>query len=97
MFSDVEPQTAIKTIERCRQTIDSAHFEHKDFDIRITVSCALARANNDDSPSSILVRVESALREAKRYGHNRTFMHDGKYPTPVVPPEITIEPLHFPV
>ena len=38
MFSDMEPHAAINTIERCRQTIDSAHFEHKDFDIRITVS-----------------------------------------------------------
>jgi len=97
MFSDVDPETAINTIERCRQTIDSAHFEHKDFDIRITISCALTRAMNDDSPSSVLVRVESALREAKRYGHNRTFMHEGKYPTPVVPPNMTIEPLHIEV
>ncbi len=40
MFSDVEMAVATKTIERCRQTIDTAHFEHKDFDIRITVSCA---------------------------------------------------------
>ena len=74
-----------------------AHFEHKDFDIRITVSCALTRANNEDSPSSMLLRVEAALREAKRYGHNRTFVHEGKYPTPAVPPELTIEPLHIAV
>ena len=39
MFSDVEMAVATKTVERCRQTIDTAHFEHKDFDIRITVSC----------------------------------------------------------
>jgi diguanylate cyclase (GGDEF)-like protein len=97
MFSDMDPQAAVNTVERCRQTIDNAHFEHKDFDIRITVSCALTRASNDDSPSSMLVRAESALREAKRYGHNRTFMHEGKYPTPVVPPELVIEPLHIPV
>ena len=97
MFSDMVPQAAINTIERCRQTVDSAHFEHKDFDIRITVSCALTRANNEDSPSSMLLRVEAALREAKRYGHNRTFVHEGKYPTPVVPPELTIEPLHIAV
>ena len=40
MFSDVEMAAATNTVERCRQTIDNAHFEHKDFDIRITVSCA---------------------------------------------------------
>ncbi len=56
----------------------------------------LTRANHEDSPSSVLLRAEAALREAKRYGHNRTFLHEGKYPTPVVPPEIPIEPLHIP-
>jgi diguanylate cyclase (GGDEF)-like protein len=95
MFSDVEVAVATRTIERCRRTIDNAHFEHKDFDIRITVSCALTRAHNEDSPSSVLLRAEAALREAKRYGHNRTFLHEGKYPTPVVPPDIQVEPLHI--
>ena len=40
MFSDVDMAAATDTVERCRQSVDSAHFEHKDFDIRITVSCA---------------------------------------------------------
>jgi diguanylate cyclase (GGDEF)-like protein len=97
MFTDVALADASNTIERCRQTIDAAHFEHKDFDIRITVSCALTRANNDDTPSTVLLRVEAALQEAKRYGHNRTFVYEGKYPTPVVPPDIEIEPLHIAV
>ena len=97
MFSDVDMTVATNTIERCRQTVESAHFEHKDFDIRITVSCSLTRATNEDSPSSVLLRAESALREAKRYGHNRTFVHEGKYPTPVVPPDIQVESLHFPI
>jgi diguanylate cyclase (GGDEF)-like protein len=97
MFSDIEIAVAANTIERCRQTIDRAHFEHNDFDIRITVSCAVTRATNEDSPSSVLVRAEAALREAKRYGHNRTFLHDGKFPTPVVPPEVKVETLHIAV
>ena len=97
MFSEVEMAVATNTIERCRQTIDNAHFNRNEIDIRITVSCALTRANNNDSPSSVMLRVESALREAKRYGQNRTFVHEGKYPTPVVPPDIPIEPLHLPI
>ena len=95
MFSDVEIPTATDMVEGCRQVIDNAHFEHQDFDIRITVSCALTCADDDDSPSSVLLRAESALREAKRYGQNRTFVHEGKYPTPVVPPNIQIESLHI--
>jgi diguanylate cyclase (GGDEF)-like protein len=94
MFSDVEMAVATNIIERWRQTIESAHFEYKDFDIRVTVSCALTRATSEDSPSSMLLRTESALHEAKRYGHNRTFVHESKYPTPVVPPDLQLEPLH---
>ncbi len=40
MFSDVDMAVATETIERCRQTVASAHFEYKEFDIGITVSCA---------------------------------------------------------
>jgi diguanylate cyclase (GGDEF)-like protein len=95
MFSDVDTASATSTVEHCRQTIDAAHFKHKDFDIRITVSCAVTRANNDDSPSSVLLRVESALREAKRFGDNRTFVQEGKYPAPVMPPKLSIETQHI--
>ena len=34
--------------------------------------------------------AETTLREAKRYGRNRTFAHDGKSPTPVLPPNFTL-------
>jgi diguanylate cyclase (GGDEF)-like protein len=97
MFSDVETASATGTVERCRQTIAKASFEHQDSRIGVTVSCALARSGNDDSPSSLLLRAEAVLREAKRYGRNRTFLSEGKYPKPVTPSEITIEPLRISV
>ena len=97
MFADVDLTATANTIERCRQTIENAHFERADFDVSITVSCGLTRGKDEDSPSAMLLRAKSALHEAKRYGHNRTFVHEGKYPTPVVPPNIEIEPLHIPI
>jgi hypothetical protein len=39
----------------------------------------------------LMTRTEATLREAKRYGRNRTFLHEGKYPTPVVPPNFALE------
>ena len=84
MFSDVDSSAATEMVERFRQTVDKAHFEHEDFDIRVTVSCAVTRAREEDSPSSVLLRAESVLGEAKAYGRNRTFRHDGKFPGPVV-------------
>jgi hypothetical protein len=34
------------------------------------------------------------LHEAKRYGRNRTFVFEGKYPTPVVPPSFSLDETH---
>ena len=34
------------------------------------------------------LQLGETLAEAKRYGGNRTFMHDGMSPTPVVPLEL---------
>jgi len=95
MYSDVDKAVATETIERCRQMIDKAQFKHKESDFHITVSGALACGRNDDSPSSLLLRLDAALREAKRYGRNRTFVYEGKYPTPVAPPEFQVEPLQI--
>jgi hypothetical protein len=36
--------------------------------------------------------LQEAIDEAKRYGGNRTFMHDGKSPSPVVPAELPVTP-----
>ena len=36
--------------------------------------------------------LQEALGEAKRYGGNRTFTHDGSSPTPVVPTELSVAP-----
>jgi diguanylate cyclase (GGDEF)-like protein len=97
MFSDVDTASATGTVERYRQTIAKASFEHQDTHIGVTVSCALARSGADDSPSSLLLRTEAVLREAKRYGRNRTFLCEGKYPKPVAPSEMAIEPIKISV
>ena len=34
--------------------------------------------------------IGTTLAEAKRYGRNRTFVHEGEYPTPVVPPNLSL-------
>jgi hypothetical protein len=44
----------------------------------------------DDTANSLFARVELALHEAKRYGRNRTFIYEGQYPTPVVPPNFSL-------
>ena len=52
----------------------------------------MAEAVFGDTIASVLDRLETTLQEAKRYGRNRTFFHDGKFATPVVPPILSLEP-----
>ncbi|MEX0643173.1 MAG: hypothetical protein WD468_10760, partial [Pirellulales bacterium] len=47
-------------------------------------------ATASQSADNLIEFLEETLEEAKRYGGNRTFMHDGTSPTPVVPPELNI-------
>ncbi len=91
VFPDVESHAAISSIERIRQTLELARFRHLQGDIRITISGAVAEATAEDTSNSLLTRLDVTLQEAKRYGRNRTFAYEGRYPTPVVPPNFTLE------
>ncbi len=91
MFPDSNLRATTNAVERLRQIIELACFGYKNSEIRITVSCGVAEAVNEDTPDSVMARAEATLMEAKRYGRNRTFIHEGKYPTPVVPPKFPIE------
>lgn len=91
VFPDVDIRLATNAVERIRQIIDLARFRCRDDQQRLTVSCAVTAAIVDDTTPTLLARAEAALGEAKRYGRNRTFLHEGKYPTPVAPPSFSLE------
>jgi diguanylate cyclase (GGDEF)-like protein len=78
-------------VERIRQTVEAASFYHLEMEIRITLSGAVVEADAESTPQTLLARAEATLQEAKRYGRNRTFAHEGTYPTPVVPPGLSVE------
>ncbi len=90
LFPDTNLRNTTNAVERLRQIVELACFEYKNEDIRITVSCGVAEAGGGDTPETILTRAEATLIEAKRYGRNRTFIHEGKFPTPVIPPKFPI-------
>jgi diguanylate cyclase (GGDEF)-like protein len=76
--------------ERLRQGIEKIRFEAKNEELRITTSCAVTEAAREESLPALLGRAETALSESKRYGRNRTFAYEGRFPAPVVPPELEI-------
>jgi len=91
LFPDVDLRFTTNVVERIRQTIETAHFEYGKEDIRVTVSCAVVQATPGDTSDALYARAGATLHQAKRYGRNRTFLHEGKHPTPVIPPNFTVE------
>ena len=90
LFPDVDLRFATNLVERIRQTIELTHLQCRAEEIRITVSCAVTEVGREDTSETMYARAEATLHEAKRYGRNRTFLYEGKYPTPVVPPNFSL-------
>lgn len=91
LFPDTDLRLTTNVVERIRQMLELTHFVRSTGHIRLTVSCGVAESTRDDTPMSLFERTEATLREAKRYGRNRTFLHEGKYPAPVIPPNFSLE------
>jgi diguanylate cyclase len=92
MFPKTSARDSTTFVERVRQIVGASQFKRGDEVLTLTVSCALTEALGDDTQETLTARAESTLQEAKRYGRNRTFLHEGKYAAPVVPPRFAIEP-----
>jgi diguanylate cyclase (GGDEF)-like protein len=90
LLPEADTRTAVDLIERARQTIEHARLEYRQTEIRVTASCAITEFRADDSPATFLMRLDATLMEAKRYGRNRSFVQEGEYPTPVIPPTLSV-------
>lgn len=90
LVPEADLRYAVNLAEQIRQTVETTAFEYRGSPIHMTVSCGIAECLSDDSTATLYARGEATLHEAKRYGRNRSFVHDGKYPTPVVPPNLTL-------
>jgi len=91
LFADPDARRAANIVERLRQTIAKMHFVHGERETRVSVSCGLSGPTPGDEVEGLVARAGAALDEAKRYGRNRTFLHRGDLPAPVVPPTLSIE------
>ena len=91
LLPDADENTASDVAERVRQTLEESHFEYRKNEIEVSVSCGITRATSEDTSAALLARTEVTLQEAKRFGGNRTFLHEGKSPTPVVPPNLALK------
>ncbi len=83
-------QQVTRRAEELRQRVATTEFVAEGRSYQTTVTCALAEVTEEPVGPQVYQFLQEALDEAKRYGGNRTFMHDGKSPTPVVPAELPI-------
>jgi|GEM_PF-1418693 len=93
--ADAAVRSVTQLVERIRQIVELTHFHLGQEELQVTVSCAVTALRPDDQREDLFSRLENTLREAKRYGRNRTFVHEGEYPTPVVPPNFALEEKHL--
>ncbi len=93
---DGDLKQASNDTERMRQTIETVRLEHKELDLKITVSCGVVAATSDDTQETLYARAIGSIQEAKRYGRNRSCIHEGERPIPVVPPNFDLIESHAP-
>lgn len=92
LLSGDNADQASRRMERIRQEVEAATFFTPDAELRATVTCAVAECVPGESREDLLEQIEETLAESERYGGNRCYHHDGKFPAPVVPEELTITP-----
>lgn len=92
LVPDEDLPQVTRRAEEVRQRVATTEFVADGRSFQTTVTCALAEASSDQVGPRLFGFLQEALDEAKRYGGNRTFMHDGKSPTPVVPAELPVSP-----
>lgn len=92
LVSHEDVRQATRRTEEVRQRIASTEFVADGRTLQTTVTCALVEVTSAHDGPKLFEFLQEALDEAKRYGGNRTFMHDGNSPTPVVPPELKVLP-----
>ncbi len=80
---------ASRRIESLRQMVEATTFQRGDETFRATVTCALAECRKENDRKAIEAQLTQALDESERLGHNKTYHHDGAFPTPL--PELSVD------
>lgn len=97
VFPDADANSAAIALERVRQTIEVTQFLKGPERITVSVTCSATERTAGDTPDDLVLRVEASLLNARRCGGNHTFVHDGSYPAPVRPPQISLEASVYPL
>ena len=82
---------AIERLEWIRRQVEANTFAVGGQSLQATVTCAFAEAKAGDARQELMEQLQQALDESARSGANRTFHHDGAFPTAVSDAGIPVE------
>jgi GGDEF domain-containing protein len=92
LFDQTDLQAVTDRVESLRREIAETTFVRGDLHLHTTITCAIADLPGAESREEIKRRLEEAMAESGRLGRNRTFHHDGTFPTPIVPEDNSVTP-----
>ena len=91
LLRETDARQGVQHAEQLRQHFEVAQFAIANDTVHLTLSAAVTELRNDDTSTTIFLRLLETLKKAKRAGGNRTFVHNGQEPSPVVPPNLQVE------
>ena len=96
VYCDIGPQAATKNAEIFRQTIKESTFLINEESCSIELNFAFTEIKETDSEVPVIInRLLEALRESKKAGPDKSFMHDGSWVNPIESPPLRTKPKTF--
>lgn len=91
LMEEADLEAITEQIDKLRQEIAATTFVKGDQQLCATVTCAVADLPGAESRQDVVARLEEALAESLQFGTNRTYHHDGSFPTAIDPIDSEIE------
>jgi hypothetical protein len=85
-------EQALERVEQLRQQVEATTFSFGEQEVRATVTCAFADARKGQNRDQVMKHLDEALGESNRVGGNKTFHHDGAFPTETPQAKVAVEP-----
>lgn len=82
---------ALERIEKLRQQVEATEFSFNGMEFQATVTCAFADAHKGDSRDQVIDQLNQALAESANQGANKTYHHDGAFPTETQPVKVKVD------
>jgi diguanylate cyclase len=88
---DCLPQDLLPRVEKIRQSVAAAQWDHDGELHSLTVRCAIARIGSEEGVEAFCRRLEGLVQVAREAGGNCICLEDGAGPTVIQPEPVTVD------